>query len=175
MLHNVVTFSMGRYWSCRIHNLPLVQEADIIYIHWINGGFLTVKEIESILKLGKPTFIFLHDMWLLTGGCHHAFSCQKYYSLCNECPTINRTSVKWICKYVFKNKERLKNYSNLHLISPSHWMDDCVGKSALFHHVDRMIIPNLLNTVRFSPIDKIIARQLLQLPLNQYFGKNLPR
>ena len=72
----------------------------------------------------------------------------------NECPTINRTSVKWICKYVFKNKERLKNYSNLHLISPSHWMDDCVGKSALFHHVDRMIIPNLLNTVRFSPIDK---------------------
>ena len=45
-------------------------------------------------------------------------------------------------------------------------MDDCVGKSALFHHVDRMIIPNLLNTVRFSPIDKIIARQLLQLPLN---------
>ena len=166
MLHNVVTFSMGRYWSCRIHNLPLVQEADIIYIHWINGGFLTVKEIESILKLGKPTFIFLHDMWLLTGGCHYAFSCQKYYSLCNECPTINRTSVKWICKYVFKNKERLKNYSNLHLISPSHWMDDCVGKSALFHHVDRMIIPNLLNTVRFSPIDKIVARQLLQLPLN---------
>lgn len=166
MLHNVVTFSMGRYWSCRIHNLPLVQEADIIYTHWINGGFLTVKEIESILKLGKPTFIFLHDMWLLTGGCHYAFSCQKYYSLCNECPTINRTSVKWICKYVFKNKERLKNYSNLHLISPSHWMDDCVGKSALFHHVDRMIIPNLLNTVRFSPIDKIVARQLLQLPLN---------
>ena len=45
-------------------------------------------------------------------------------------------------------------------------MDDCVGKSALFHHVDRMIIPNLLNTVRFSPIDKIVARQLLQLPLN---------
>lgn len=39
MLHNVVTFSMGKYWSCRIHNLPLVQEADIIYIHWINGGF----------------------------------------------------------------------------------------------------------------------------------------
>ena len=73
MLHNVVTFSMGKYWSCRIHNLPLVQEADIIYIHWINGGFLTVKEIESILKLGKPTFIFLHDMWLLTGGCHYAF------------------------------------------------------------------------------------------------------
>ena len=31
-------------------------------------------------------------------------------------------------------------------------MDDCVGKSALFHHVDRMIIPNLLNTVRFSPV-----------------------
>lgn len=75
-------------------------------------------------------------------------------------------ALKWICKYVFKNKERLKNYSNLHLISPSHWMDDCVGKSALFHHVDRMIIPNLLNTVRFSPIDKIVARQLLQLPLN---------
>ncbi|MCQ4902142.1 hypothetical protein, partial [Phocaeicola vulgatus] len=45
-------------------------------------------------------------------------------------------------------------------------MDDCVGKSALIHHDDRMIIPNLLNTVRFSQIDKIIARQLLQLPLN---------
>lgn len=166
MLHNIVTFSISKYWGCRIHNLPLVQEADIIYIHWINGGFLTVKEIERILRLGKPTFIFLHDMWLLTGGCHCSFSCQRYCSSCNNCPTINRTAVKWISKYVFKNKKRLGNYSNLHLISPSHWMDDCVRKSALFHHVDRIIIPNLLNVVRFSPIDKIVTRKLLGLPLN---------
>lgn len=167
ILHHFGAFSIGKYLSCRIYNLPPVLEADIIYIHWINGGFINVKEIERILRLGKPTFIFLHDMWLLTGGCHSSFSCLGYCSSCEKCPIINKKSVQWISRFVLNSKHRLKKYKNLHLISPSNWMNYCIKRSKLFHTVDRIIIPNLINNVRFSCIDKIEARRLMELPISK--------
>ena len=51
-----------------------VRSADVIILHWINGGFLSVKGVERLLKLGKPVIWFMHDMWPLTGGCHHSFA-----------------------------------------------------------------------------------------------------
>ena len=37
-----------------IINNSLVKEADIIHLHWINQGFLSLKEIHALTKFGKP-------------------------------------------------------------------------------------------------------------------------
>ena len=37
-----------------ITNLPEFQQADIIHLHWINQGMLSLKNIEKILASGKP-------------------------------------------------------------------------------------------------------------------------
>lgn len=65
----------------RVDKHPLVQQADAIYLHWINASTLSIHGIERLLKTGKPIFWYMHDMYPLTGGCHHAFQCTKYDAL----------------------------------------------------------------------------------------------
>lgn len=33
-----------------------VQDADVIYLHWINNDYIDLTEVENLLKLGKPVF-----------------------------------------------------------------------------------------------------------------------
>ena len=61
-----------------IANLEAITKADVIYIHWALGGFLNLKSITKLAQLNKPIIIFMHDMWSITGGCHHSFTCEKY-------------------------------------------------------------------------------------------------
>lgn len=44
-----------------ITNLPEFQQADIIHLHWINQGMLSLKNIEKILGFGKPVVWTMHD------------------------------------------------------------------------------------------------------------------
>ena len=37
-----------------ITSLPEVQEADIIHLHWVNQGMLSLKTIRKIISSGKP-------------------------------------------------------------------------------------------------------------------------
>lgn len=65
-----------------------VQEADVIFLHWVNGNALSLNGVEDLLKLGKPVFWYMHDMFPITGGCHHALGCEGFMSDCRDCPLI---------------------------------------------------------------------------------------
>lgn len=160
-------FSLGFLHSYHLTLLEEVQNADIIYIHWVNNFFLGIKELKRLLELGKPIIFFMHDMWLLTGGCHHAFSCTGFQYSCTKCPNIRRKSLKIIAKYGLQGKKRITRFNNLFIMCPSQWMSECVEKSVLFKNKERIVVPNMLNTSRFSFIDKTIAREILGLPLDK--------
>lgn len=49
-------------------------------------------------------------------------------------------------------------------MTPSGWLGECAGASALFSGWPRETIPNVLDTVRFSPMDRTAARRALGLP-----------
>lgn len=57
---------------------PWVREADAISLHWVNQGMLSLKDIRNLLRLGKPVSWTMHDMWCMTGVCHHAGECREY-------------------------------------------------------------------------------------------------
>lgn len=72
-----------------ITSLPEFQQADVIHLHWINQGMLSLKNIEKILASGKPVVWTMHDMWPCTGICHHARECTHYQQECHNCPFIH--------------------------------------------------------------------------------------
>ena len=37
-----------------ITSLPEFRQADVIHLHWINQGMLSLKDIQRILASGKP-------------------------------------------------------------------------------------------------------------------------
>ena len=64
---------------------PLVQQADVIHLHWVNQGFLSLSDIKKLVNTGKPIVWTMHDMWPCTGICHHARDCEKFQTECESC------------------------------------------------------------------------------------------
>lgn len=167
LLRSSYPFSMG-FLGTKISKLSLIKDADIIYIHWINNGYLSIKEMGRILSLGKPVILYMHDMWFITGGCHHSFSCDKYALNCNNCPIIRNKYLKFVSRCVLNSKSKyLKGHENLHIVTPSVWLANCVKQSSLFCENSITVIPNTLNTDLFKPCDKQTARHILNLPLEK--------
>ena len=71
-----------------ITRLPEFQEADVVHLHWINQGFLSLRDLRKILLSGKRVVWTLHDMWPATAICHHAYACEAYHVACHDCPFL---------------------------------------------------------------------------------------
>jgi len=142
-----------------------VAEADIIYIHWVLAGFLNFSGLEELMKLGKPIIFFMHDMWTITGGCHHSFTCTKYAESCNHCQMFENAKKNGLPSKELNKKHRLYHkYNNLHFVSPSKWLYELAKKSVLTKDKPVFHIPNLVDTTIFKPADKRTVRQILNLP-----------
>jgi glycosyltransferase involved in cell wall biosynthesis len=159
-------FSYPRLGS-NISNMVDVKNADFIYIHWALGGFLNFSNFEQLAKLGKPVVFFMHDMWNITGGCHHSFTCEKYKSHCQDCQIFSKHTRKDFSYKGFEKKKKLySKYNNLYFVSPSKWLYNCSKQSALT--IDKPIfhIPNYIDTTFFKPIDKNIAKRIFNINPN---------
>ena len=167
LLFPVPPFSCGRSNVSGITANPLVREADVIYIHWTQTGFLGINDISAIMGLGKPTILFLHDMWYLTGGCHHSFDCDKWKTDCDSCPLIRRGLAKNYSGKILSRKIHNWHKDNVVVVSPSMWLNGCVMESAVFRGMRSMVIPNMYNDAVFDVLDKQKARQLMGLPADK--------
>lgn len=147
---------------------PLVQEADIIHIHWINQGFLSLKSIEKLIRLNKPVVWTMHDMWPCTGICHHARDCSHYTDHCGDCFFLRRSGQKDLSYRIFQKKLRV-GYENILFVACSEWLRTKAEKSGLLEHSKILTIPNPLDTDLFSPSDKLEVRKKLGLSQNSCF------
>lgn len=145
---------------------PLVQEADILHLHWVNHGFLSPKNIAQLQRLGKPIVWTMHDMWPFTGGCHHSRTCQNYEKDCGSCMYMARPKVKDISYKVLQQKKN--NYSKeLTYVSPSNWLREKASTSPLVLPENNLNIPNCINIDEFAVKDSTEARIRLGLPLDK--------
>ncbi|MDL2230377.1 glycosyltransferase family 4 protein, partial [Alistipes sp. OttesenSCG-928-L06] len=140
-----------------------VREADIIHLHWINQGFLSLNGLRKLLSLGKPVVWTLHDMWPVTGICHHAWACERYKTECGQCPFLGSTAQNDLSTRVFRRKQALYT-ANLTLVPVSRWLQGRCEASALTGRLPVVTLPNTIDTERFVPGDKAEARRRLGLP-----------
>lgn len=151
-----------------VSKMTVVKNADYIYIHWALGGFLSLTNFEQLIKLGKPILFFMHDMWTITGGCHHSFSCEKYKSECYNCQVFPKDKNYDLSAREFDKKLKLySKYNNLYYISPSKWLYNCAKESALTKDKPIFYIPNILDKSLFKPFEKKVAKQILKINPNQ--------
>ncbi len=152
-----------------VSGMKEVRNADYIYVHWVLGGFLNLSNFEQLAKLGKPVIFFMHDMWTITGGCHHSFTCEKYKSGCYNCQVFPENKKNDLSAKGFKEKLKLySKYNNLYFISPSKWLYDCAKQSELTKSKPIFHIPNLIDNKFFKSFDKNIAKQILNIDASQF-------
>lgn len=140
-----------------ISKLPEVQEADIIHLHWINQGGLSLKNIAQLQALGKPIVWTMHDMWPFTGICHHAYECTAYEQMCTNCPQ----AADKLAKNTFEAKQLVNR--NIHFVGCSQWIASLADKSNLTRSGEVYSIPNPIDTDVYSPIPKEEAKKKLGL------------
>jgi len=155
--------------SCgfKIHNSPQVQEADIIHLHWINQGMLSTSEIGKLAKLGKPIVWTMHDMWPMTGICHHSGDCIRFMEGCGYCKFLTKPSTHDLSYQVFRKKKNAVCNSNIQYVACSQWLRNKTEKSLLLTGNQMTNIPNPIDTDFFVPGDQLKARQELSLPTDK--------
>jgi len=143
---------------------PLLVEADVIHLHWINRGFLSLASIEKILKLKKTVVWTLHDSWAFTGGCHMTGQCEKYKANCKGCPLSPFLD---LASHFLEKKRKLFESSRISFVTPSNWMVERASLSNALGNQTVTVIQNCVDTAIFKPLDSVNARKVFNLPLDK--------
>lgn len=149
-----------------IVSTPEFREADIIHLHWVNQGFLSLKELRRILRSGKPVIWTMHDMWPCTAICHHARNCDRFQSHCQECPQLLYPSRRDLSFWVFDRKAAIYPEGDITFVACSEWLAAEARKSRLLAGKEVISIPNTYNHHAFCPGSREEARRRFTLPKN---------
>ena len=142
-----------------ISNHPLIQKSDIIHLHWINFGFLSLNSLEKLFKINKPVVWTLHDMWAFTGGCHYSRECTNYERNCGNCVQFLKDPAENdLSHQVWEGKKEIFSKANVTIVTCSEWLAQKARESSLLKDKTIVSIPNPIDTDVFRPIEKSIAR-----------------
>ena len=122
---------------------PLVADADVIAINWINQGMMSLDELEALTQLGKPIIWTMHDMWCLTGVCHHALECENYKAQCGNCQFISSGGRKKDLSHTtWRRKNEIFKNSNIYFVPVSNWLAEKCRQSSLLADKQVEVIHN---------------------------------
>lgn len=134
--------------STSVHGALQKLHYDILHLHWFNLRFLNIDELT---KIKKPIVWTLHDSWPFTGICHVPYDCKNYESHCGACPLLGSENERDLAYEAFEKKIRAFKNLNLHIVTPSKWLAECVKRSALLGQFPITVIPNCLDIEVFRP------------------------
>ena len=148
-----------------ITKLPEFKEADIIHLHWINQGMLSLSGIRRILNSGKPVVWTMHDIWPATAICHLTLDCQHYKTQCRQCPCLPGGGGRNdLAARVWKRKKAMQEGHNISYVACSRWLEGEARQSALLANQRVTSIPNPIDQRVYHATDKAEARRQLGLP-----------
>lgn len=131
-----------------IEKHSIIKEADIIHLHWM-AKFI---DYSSFFKnIQKPVVWTLHDMLPIKGGFHYETYVDNRLLECETQTIQNKINA-------------LKNFSNLHVVTLSKWIQQQSIHSSILGKFQHHYIPNGIDTNFFKPYDKNEARVKLDLP-----------
>jgi len=136
-------------------------ETDVAHLHWVNNEMMSVRDIGNIRK---PMLWTFHDMWAFCGGEHYTEDRRWIDGYMKG----NRPSYESgfdLNRWVWKRKSHYWK-KPMQIVTPSNWLGDCVRKSKLMHDWPVTVIPNAIDTDVWCPVDRMLARQMLGLPVD---------
>ena len=127
----------------------------------------SLDELERILRSGKKVVWTMHDMWPVTGVCHHAGTCTRYHERCQDCPLLCRPGRNDLSRKTFDKKAAVYATAPITFVTCSQWLAAQAKASALTRGHQVVCIPNTYDADTFHPADPTAARQQLRLPLGK--------
>ena len=126
------------------------KDADVVHLHWVNQGFLSLSTIGKIARSGKKVIWTMHDEWPLSYTTHYG----------DEPLTL-------LARFVRHQKKKLLRSQNITFVTCSKWLK-CVSESKpLAKEQTIKSIPNSIDSTVFKPLDKMECRRRFGLPVDK--------
>lgn len=167
-------FSWKRSWGIDTNILgaditatEAFQWADVVHLHWVNQGMISMRELEKIVRSGKKVVWTMHDAWCSTGGCHLTLDCEHYKTGCRDCSLVSKPFGNALIHRSWQQKSHLYEHAHIHFTSCSNWLRSNAKASLLMKDQKICVIPNPIDGRIFHKTDKTAARQQLNLPADR--------
>ncbi len=145
-----------------------LPECDVINLHWVSG-FVDYVSFFRMLPPGKPLVWTLHDMNVLTGGCHYDSGCRRFEEGCGRCPQLGSDRVEDLSRRVWRRKHRALHPTpplRLRFVADSRWLAEEARRSPIVNSYPIDTIHYALDLETFLPRDRRFARDVLDLPVD---------
>ncbi|MBD5509362.1 MAG: glycosyltransferase [Lachnospiraceae bacterium] len=146
------------------------EKIDIVHFHNIHSNYIGLSDMEEIRKYCSNIVITLHDMWMLTGGCAHAFECKNWEidRYCHTCK--GNESMRRGMRYapsLLKRKIRSFKKKGIYFVTPSEWLYELCRESYLKEENIR-VISHGIALENFKCHKKSGVRKKYHLPENKH-------
>lgn len=138
---------------------PWLKWADVIHLHWVQHGLLSLSDLQQLRALGKPLVWTLHDLWPATGGCHIPATCRpeglelcpRYSEGCGHCPLLHGGRKAWDYSSELLDRKRCLHGPHITYIAVSHREAELFAASALRRGLPApRVIPPPLDTASYA-------------------------
>ena len=154
---------LPRLWQADIANVGIsitrtnaFKEADVVHLHWVNQGMLSLDEMDKIMSSGKRVVWTMHDEWPYLGVCHYRGDCKE--TECLRCPVLCGS----LPHSIFKRKHAMYQRWHPTFVGCSQWITEQARHAMPSEHVEH--INNCIPSDLFHPTNMQQARQALSLP-----------
>lgn len=144
-------------------------DGELLHLHWVSR-LIDHSTFFATLPANRPIVWTLHDVNPVTGGCHYPGGCRAFESSCGHCLLLRRGGPGDVSARSFAEKRLALAgvLDRLHVVAPSRWMAQLVGRSALLGRTASIQrIGYAVDTEVFSPSCRLAARRALGLPDGQ--------
>lgn len=138
-----------------ILSTPEYKEADVIHLHWVNQGMLSLKQLKEMLLSGKRIVWTMHDEWPFRGIRHYS----------EEGNAMEEKNISDLEERLFKSKQEIYQLGNIRFVGCSQWITDLAQEAmpnANVRHINNCIPHSI-----FHPQDRQDARKAFSLPQDQ--------
>ena len=141
--------------------------ADVVNLHWVTDGFISVEEIG---KIEIPVVWSMYDMWPFSGTEHYGNLDSNRWR--DGYTKLNRPADESgfdLDRWTFHRKLEswARRRSKMHMVPASNWLEHAIGQSYLMAGWPITRIPHVVDTDAFAPMNKREARQQLGLPADR--------
>ena len=137
--------------------------ADIINLHWVTDGFVSIEEIG---RIEIPLVWSMYDMWPISGTEHYGNLLsprwREGYSKLNR-PSSESGFDLDLWTFGRKWKQWQSGRLRLHMVPASTWLEEATRSSFLMHDRSVSRIPHAIDTETFAPMNREMARAQFDL------------
>ncbi len=132
-------------------------QPDVVHVHCINCYTINIYQLLRYLGRHRiKTVVTLHAEYFHTGGCAHAYECNKWQTRCERCSFYKKAVSSWFFDRSATSWQKMNRAFQsfdrklIRIAAVSPWLEQRAKQSAILRSFDISCVKNGVNTDIFT-------------------------